>query len=176
MSVTNAPQLDKRDIHDVLQNDRRRLAIECLRANDGAMDLRDLSEVVAAEETGEDPAPRDKRRSVYVSLHQTHLPKMDDLGIVAYDTDSKAVTLEDRVRDVVVHMEVVPKYGLSWAEFYLTLGVLGLVTVLASLVGTPVLRDVGPGVFAVVFLAALTTSAAYHVSTHEEWLLDRLRS
>ena len=95
------------------------------------MNVRELSEEVAARETGEDPPPRDKRQSVYVSLHQTHLPKLDDLGIVDYDNDSKEVALRDRVREIEVYMEVVPQYGLSWGEFYFGLGLLGLVTTVA---------------------------------------------
>jgi hypothetical protein len=64
------------------------------------MRVRDLSEAVATLETAEDPPPRNKRQSVYVSLHQTHLPKLHELGIVTYDADSKAVTLSESAHEV----------------------------------------------------------------------------
>lgn len=168
--------LEAGQIHDILRNDRRRLAIKCLQENDGLLSVRDLSEDVATRETGEQPAPRDKRRSVYVSLHQTHLPKLDDLDIVEYDTDEKEVELRDRAREVTTYMEVVPKYGLTWAEYYLLLGVLGFGTVLAASLGTPVLSAVGTPVVSALYLLVLIGSAAYHVITQDRELFEGLRS
>ena len=89
--TTSKDTLESSQIHDILRNDRRRLAIKCLRENEGTLSVRDLSEDVASRETGERPAPRDKRRSVYVSLHQTHLPKLDDLEIVFSGAGASAI-------------------------------------------------------------------------------------
>ncbi|MFQ3319674.1 MAG: putative transcriptional regulator [Natronomonas sp.] len=160
--------LDEGDIHDVLGNDRRRLAIEVLRERDGTGAVRDLAEVVAARETGESPPPRDKRQSVYVSLHQTHLPKLDDLGIVEYDADSKAVRLRDRVKEVEVYMEVVPQYGLSWGEFYFGLGVLGVLSIIAVLIGVPGISGVGMSLLAGTFFLVLMAAAAYQVYSQQD--------
>lgn len=170
-------ELAESDIHDVLRNDRRRLAINCLQeAEEKRLDVRDLSEQVAALETGEDPPPRDKRQSVYVSLHQTHLPKLDGLGIVTYD-DDKQVALRDRVEEVEVYMEVVPRYGLSWGEFYFGLGLLGLLTTTGAAIGVPGLSSVGLSVVAGAFFLVLMGSAAYHVYSHQDrFLFDRIRS
>jgi hypothetical protein len=138
--------------------------------------VRDLSEEVAALETDERPAPRDKRRSVYVSLHQTHLPKLDELGIVEYDTDEKQVHLRDRAAEVTTYMEVVPRYGITWAEYYLVLGLLGFGTVLAASLGTPLLGAIGTPVVAAVYLLVLVGSAAYHVRSQNRQLFEGLRS
>jgi hypothetical protein len=168
--------LDAGQIHDILRNDRRRLAIGCLREFGGSMSVRDLSEEVATRETGEAPAPRDKRRSVYVSLHQTHLPKLDDLGIVDYDTETKEVSLRDRAAEITTYMEVVPRYGITWAEYYLVLGVLGFGTVLAASLGTPLLGALGAPAVAAVYLLLLTGSAGYHVYSQDRRLFEGLRS
>jgi hypothetical protein len=88
--------LDEGDIHDVLRNERRRHTLELLRDNGETSSVRDLSEEVAALETGESPPPRNIRQSVYVSLHQTHLPKLDDLGIAVYDADAYRDSIADR--------------------------------------------------------------------------------
>ena len=114
-------ELDEREIHEMLGNDRRRLALEALREGGGEESVRTLSEQIAAHETGEDPPPKNKRQSVYVSLHQTHLPKLDELDIVEYDPEERDVSLGERVEEVEVYMEVVPEYGLSFGEFYLGL-------------------------------------------------------
>ncbi|MFB6130362.1 MAG: hypothetical protein ABEJ28_06035, partial [Salinigranum sp.] len=121
-SSPDEEELDPSEIHDVLRNERRRLVIERLRGGDGTEAVRDLAEHIAGIEAGETPPPRNVRQSVYVSLHQTHLPKLDKLGIIEYDSDAKEVELAGRAQDVAVYLEVVPRYGLSWAEYYLGLG------------------------------------------------------
>lgn len=168
--------LDAGQIHDILRNDRRRLAIKCLRERGGRLSVRELSEQVAARETGESPAPRDKRRSVYVSLHQTHLPKLDELGIVEYDTDEKEVALRDRATEITTYMEVVPRYGITWAEYYLVLGILGFGTVLAASVGTPLLGAAGTAPVAAAYFLILVVSAGYHVRSQDRQLFEGLRT
>ena len=163
--------LDEGEIHDVLRNHRRRLAIKVLQDSDGSASVRELSEDIAARETGEDPAPRNKRQSVYVSLHQTHLPKLDELGIVEYDSDSNTVRLQERVEEVEVYMEVVPQYGLSWGEFYFGLGLLGLLTTVATWVGVPGVATFDTTAIAVVFFLLLMGTSAYHVYSQQDRVL-----
>ena len=78
--ATAESQLAPVEIHDVLSNERRQKVLELLRDNghDGSMTARELSERIAEHETGESPPPRNIRQSAYVSLHQTHLPKLDE--------------------------------------------------------------------------------------------------
>jgi len=163
-TATDRPaDLDEREIHDVLRNDRRRLALEALREQDGRSTVRDLSERIATQETGEEPPPQDKRQSVYVSLHQTHLPKLDELAIVEYNPDEKDVTLTDRIQEVEVYMEVVPEYGLSWGEFYFGLAFLGLLTAFAAIVGVPGVSSIGLSYVVVGFFGLQMVAAAVHV-------------
>jgi hypothetical protein len=171
-AATRGESLDEAAIHDILSNDRRRLAINCLQeADDGRLSVRDLSEQVATLETDEDPPPRNKRQSAYVSLHQTHLPKLDKLGVVDYDADSKVVTLTERIQEVEVYMEVVPRYGLSWGEFYFGVGLLGMLTTIAVLVGVPGVSAVGPVIVASLFFGLLMLSAAFHVYNQQDRIL-----
>lgn len=171
-------ELDEAEIHDILRNDRRRLTINSLQeATDGQLSVRELSEQVAALETDEEPPPRNKRQSVYVSLHQTHLPKLDKHGIVDYDSDAKEVSLRERVREVEIYMEVVPRYGLSWGEFYFGLGMLGMLSTIAVTLGVPGISTVGITLLAGSFFVLLMASAAYHVFTQQDRVLfQRFRS
>ena len=166
------PEMEPSDIHDILRNDRRRLAIKHLKEQpDGRVGVRDLSETIAALETGEDPPPSGKRQSVYVSLHQTHLPKLEAFGIFSYDSEEKEVCLQDRVREVEVYLEVVPRYGLSWGEFYFGLGLLGSLTTVAVLLGVPGVEALGVTVTATVFFVILMLLATYHVYTQQDRIL-----
>jgi len=82
------------ELFEVLQNDRRRAVLECLRA-DGAAPVTDLTGRVAAKEGDAEPeaVPEQRRKSVYVSLYQNHLPKLDRTGLVEYDRDDGTVAL-----------------------------------------------------------------------------------
>ncbi|MCO8265688.1 DUF7344 domain-containing protein [Haloferax prahovense] len=164
MATTSEPGLSETRIHEVLSNDRRRMAIEFLQ--DGDLTLRELSERIAEAETGESPPPRNIRQSAYVSLQQTHIPKLDELDIVNYDDESKVVSLAE-AGDVTVYMEVVPEGELSWSEYYAALAALGIVLMIAVVVGVPVISGVGaPGLASLVF-AALGGSAVYQRWTQE---------
>ncbi|WP_254841226.1 DUF7344 domain-containing protein [Natronomonas marina] len=162
------PDLEEREIHEILRNDRRRLALETLRQHGGEATVRELSERIGTHETGEDPPPRNKRQSVYVSLHQTHLPKLDELGIVEYDPDEKDVALTNRVQQVEVYMEVVPEYGLSWGELYFGLGLLGISTVVAALVGVPGVSSISLAYLVAGYFLLQMVAAAYHVYTQQD--------
>lgn len=163
--------LGEGEIHDVLRNDRRRLALEALQENGGRASVRDLSEIVAIAETNEDPPPRNKRQSVYVSLHQTHLPKLDELGIVDYDADDKKVELQERMEEIEVYMEVVPRYELSWGEFYFGIGLLGLLSMIATIRGIPVVAELGPAFVGSFLFVVLLISSAYHVYTQQDRII-----
>jgi hypothetical protein len=167
--------LSETDIHDVLRNDRRRMVLERLGEADDAVTTRELSEAIAARETGEEPPPRNVRQSVYISLQQTHLPKLAELDVVEYDENTKEVRPADNARDVGVYMEVVPKYGLAWSEYYAGLGILGILLVTATSVGVPGLSAVRPSVWAAVVFALVAASSVYQTVTQRSSLVHRLR-
>jgi len=163
--------LAESDIHDVLRNDRRRLVLERLAEGKDRQTVSDLAEYIATVESGDDPPPRNVRQSVYVSLHQTHLPKLDDLGIVEYDANAKDVLRAENADDVAVYMEVVPKNAISWAEYYFGLGVLGLLAIVGQLVGVPVLEGVDSRLLATLLFLVVTVSAGYHVFDQRDTVL-----
>jgi hypothetical protein len=163
------------DIHDVLRNDRRRMVLELLGDADGPVGARELSELIAAREAGTDPPPRDVRRSVYISLQQTHLPKLADLDVVSYDEDTREVAPGPNASAVGVYMEVVPKYGLSFAEFHAGLGVLGALLVVAAQVGVPALSNVSAAAWALAAFAAIAASGLYQAYDQRSSLVHRLR-
>ncbi|MDQ2072850.1 hypothetical protein RBH20_09915 [Haloarcula sp. H-GB4] len=92
---TSAPPdqtgLDDATIFDILGNERRRVCLHCLAEHETALSVSALSQqvanVVADAETDSD----ELYDSVYISLCQTHLPKLDAVGLVEYEQDRKRV-------------------------------------------------------------------------------------
>ncbi|WP_318646541.1 hypothetical protein [Methanosarcina sp.] len=124
-------QLSKSDIFGVLQNDRRRCVLEILHKQ-GNQSIRSLSEEIARLESGEDDPKSTIRKSIYVSLLQTHIPKMESLGVVNYDRENDFVELLPAASDFDIYMETVKKGDIPWSHFYIglsTLAVVGSVTI-----------------------------------------------
>lgn len=170
MAITNRyKSLTETEIHDLLRNERRRQVIKHLQDTVGRTTLRDLAETIAERETGESPPPKNIRKSVYNSLHQTHLPKLDDRGIVEYDSDRKTIWLTEDARSVGVYMEVVTPYGITWSEYYSMLGVLSLLVAFAALIGVPGISRIDPVVWVSLFLLAFSVSLGYQLWT-ERWI------
>lgn len=163
------------DIYDVLANDRRRAALRTLTdaAADGSIPLSDLADAVAERETGESPPPTGARESVYNSLHQTHLPKLESLDVVRYDRDARTVYLRDRARDVDRYMEVVTALGVSWSEVYRTLGVASLTIVTASLADVAPVAAIDPLLWASGSLLAFAVAIASQLWSNR-WQVRRV--
>ncbi|MHB9288843.1 hypothetical protein ACKVMT_17580 [Halobacteriales archaeon Cl-PHB] len=163
LTQTRTEQITPQDIHDILRNDRRRNVIEQLRGTTGSVSLRELSERIAEREASEAPAPRNLRQSVYNSLHQTHLPKLDDREVVRYDRDRKQVELREGARQVDVYMGIRTGFGVTWATYYRTFSVVSLFLIVAANADVPLVSAVPTLVWATVFLALAGLSAVYQL-------------
>jgi hypothetical protein len=127
--------LTKSDIFGVLQNDRRRCVLEILREK-GNQSIRSLSEEIARLESGEEDPKSTVRKSIYVSLLQTHIPKMESLGVINYNRENDFVELLPAAGDFDIYMETVKKGDIPWSHFYVglsTLAVVGSVTIYLGL-------------------------------------------
>lgn len=84
-------ELTRDDIFHVLQCRRRRLVLKYLHeyTGDEPADMSDIAEHIAALEhdTTVDALRSKQRQRVYIALYQSHLPKMDDAGVVDYNQD-----------------------------------------------------------------------------------------
>lgn len=74
----------------LLQNSRRRAVLRYLIERDeDVISMREVSEQVAAWENDTTVAglSSDARQRVYIALYQSHLPKLDENGVIEYDRD-----------------------------------------------------------------------------------------
>lgn len=86
--------LPESEYHQLLAAERRRVTLDVLADRAGPVDLEDLSAAVAAREAdAEDEGEVDERsvERVACTLHHSHLPKMDEVGLVDYDPDETRV-------------------------------------------------------------------------------------
>lgn len=88
-SAPETPDLDEDDVFHLLQNERRRRVLAYLREHDDGdgVDMRDVVDAIAAEEhdTTVQALRSKERQRVYIALYQSHLPKLDDAGVIEYD-------------------------------------------------------------------------------------------
>ncbi|WP_276259686.1 DUF7344 domain-containing protein [Haloglomus litoreum] len=132
-AVTIAPET----VFEVLSNERRRYVLHHLKATGERVTVRDLSEQVAAWENGIKLAavtPKERKR-VYTALHQTHLPKMAEVGVIDYDRDRGTLELTEAVEAFDIYLEIVPERDLSWGELSLALGSFSTALVTAVALG-----------------------------------------
>jgi len=157
-------ELSKGEIFDVLQNQRRRYVLEYLKRYDEPVELSDLAMQVAAWEyqTSVEEVTNDQKKRVYTTLQQTHLCKMEEAGIVEYDTETNTVARTPYTEELTVYLEIVPGSEFPWREFYLSLGSISCAIVAALWTGLFPLTLLTPLEWATVIAATFTVSAAYH--------------
>ncbi|WP_137684077.1 DUF7344 domain-containing protein [Haloarcula mannanilytica] len=88
---TDQDGLDDATIFEILGNKRRRACLHCLAEHETGMSVSSLGRQVARAVADAGTDSDELYDSVYISLCQTHLPKLDAVGLVEYDHDRKQV-------------------------------------------------------------------------------------
>jgi hypothetical protein len=99
------PTEDALTVFDVLGEPRRNRAVRVLQVHETPISLDHLASLVESDgstDTVAGPTPRDER-SCRTDLHHNHLPKLDDAGVIRYDSDERVVTEldEERLRSLL---------------------------------------------------------------------------
>jgi DNA-binding transcriptional ArsR family regulator len=160
---TGDTELTQDVLFDILSSARRRFVLHVLK-QEGEMELTELAEHVAARENEVDVADltKQERKRVYVSLYQTHVPKLSDAGLVEYDEDSQLVSLRADADGLARYLGTEPE-PFPWQYVYLTLALAGVALVTLSAVGVPPVGGLSGTVVAFVFAVALLLTATAHV-------------
>ncbi|WP_144920712.1 DUF7344 domain-containing protein [Halorubrum salsamenti] len=133
--MNSTEELTKDEVFEVLSSSRRRQILYHLHRRGGRADLRSLARDTAADETDEtdEPVDSDVVKRFYISLYQTHIPKLEQVGLVEYDGDEKTVTLTDRVADVAHVLNEDTGPDRQWALYYGALALVGVAIGVAQL-------------------------------------------
>ena len=159
--------LTQAELFDVFSNARRRRAVRCLKAQNGSCELATLVEQVAAWENDANPedVTRAQRRRVYISLYQTHLPMLEDHGIVDWDPDAHTIELLPSERIFEPYLDRDPTTTRPWDAIYASLSVAGVLALgLAGLSIGPVGAGAAPLVAIALSVAVFAVAVVHHTS------------
>ncbi|OYR56775.1 DUF7344 domain-containing protein [Halorubrum halodurans] len=164
------------EIFEVLCNERRRYVLRYLRESSAdRLQIGDMVETIAAWENDKpvvDVEYADRKR-VYTALRQTHLPKLDEAGVIEYDSRRGEFRPTDGMADVELYLDYVPEDEISWGEYYLGLSLIaGVLSLAAAFVGTR-FGVVSVSTAAVVVVAAFLVSSGVHVYHARRNVLDQ---
>lgn len=157
-------------VFEILSNTRRRMMLYYLRQNDGAASVKELAEQIAALENdvtvGE--LGRQQRKRVYVSLYQTHVPKLEDAGIIEYDDANGDVWLTDRAGEFDSYLTSTTEEEYPWRIHYLTIAGVGGWLFALSFIGVPGLAAVPAAWFGLAILVSFAASAGVQYWRHRQ--------
>ena len=158
-----SPDLTASVVFDLLSNTRRRYVLYHLRAESEAS-IRELSRRIAAWENDVDVSAvsSKQRKRVYTALHQTHLPRLDDYGVVEYDRDRGRIQPTDRMQVFEPYLEQTDDESRNWPRYYLGIGLATMVLAVGMISGLPLVAAVEPGIAALIVGTAVVSVAAVH--------------
>ncbi|WP_458205652.1 DUF7344 domain-containing protein [Haladaptatus sp. NG-SE-30] len=146
---------------------RRRHVMHYLLQQDGPVTLHELSKQLAAWENDVpfDEVTYKQRMRVYTAIRQSHLPKMDDGGIVEFDSNAGEVRLTDEATKLEVYLDIVPHDGIPWSSYYIGLGGLSAALVTIAWVGLfpfNLLPDIAWGLVVTTMFLASALAHRHH--------------
>lgn len=152
-------------VFDILSSPRRRYVLYYLKQVDEPIELTSLAEQVAAWEnqTDTESLTDQQRKRVYVSLYQTHIPKLDEAGVVTYDENDGTVELASGANTVD---EYLPQSGTDrpWEQIYLALAAAGGLFLLVTALDVSVFGAISEAAAAfVVIFGFLVTSVLHYL-------------
>ena len=173
----------RRELFDVLSNRRRQCVIQYLRTHedDSPFELSDLVDHVTAWEadtTTAEISPAQRKR-VYNALRQSHLPKLDDVGLLKYDPETNYIRPTDAARDAQRYLERRPGETASWYAYYVGLSVVSIILAGGNWLGTFPFGSISGETVAILVLASFAISALAHtvaqrsskIRTHKRFTL-----
>lgn len=137
----------------LLGNDRRLRVVHNLVENETQTTTKALATRIAeAEAERGDVSADDLYKSVYVSLQQTHLPKLADHGIVTYDPETNTVGPGPRLEEAEMYVNPGGTAESSLPPALALVAGGGLLAVVGARFGVPVVSAVEPAVWAALAL------------------------
>lgn len=164
---TTESDLTQDVVFDILSSPRRRYVLYYLRTKEGPVQLTDLAEEVAAWENDTEPPDitEQERKRVYVSLYQTHIPRLAQAGLINYDKDSGQITLAKKAASIDQYLDS-SEQTYPWQQVYLGLAVVSAALLAATAVFEIIPELVAATLVIFAFVSAVVIHTAIRYSNH----------
>lgn len=174
MSRNDHEPLSQDTVFDLLSNTRRRYLLKRLSEIEGGADLGDLATDVAAMENdvSAEEVTTQQRKRTYVSLYQTHVPKLVEAGVVDYDRDAGTVQLASGVEQIAAYFDSGDGEVFPWHRLYLAVSGIGFLAYGALIFVDATVVD--PVLVGGVVLLLLVALSAVHFVREERSNNDEL--
>ena len=155
--------LAESEIFHILGNDRRRAIVQLLAGHSDQLDVSDVASKIAETEVDGSSVPNNLYKSVYVSLQQTHLPQLEEEGVIEYDSDAKTIEPGPNFGDVNQYVNGNNPSSRPVLVGHLAVCVLGLVVIVLAGLDLPLVSSVDPVLTTVFVLVAVAASSLYQL-------------
>lgn len=148
------------DVLTIMSNRRRRFIIHYLQHVEAPATIGELSTQIAAWELKK-PVERVRsaeRKNVYNALAQTHIRRLREHRFIHEQRGQ--VELTNEAQSIRIHLDIVPDKDVPWSQYYLGLGVLGLV--ISATVGALAPAAVPAGGWGIFVAVSVLVFAAAH--------------
>lgn len=149
---------------DLLSNPRRRFTLYYLNQQEGEVPLSEVAAQVAAWEndTQVEELSDSQEKRTYVSLYQTHFPKLTEVGVIRFDRDRSVVELTDRAQELA---EYIPAENRErrWPLYYLTLALVAVLVQGLAFLDLVSIGLIPDGAVGVVFVIGIGLLAIGHL-------------
>lgn len=158
-------EFSKDDIFHILQNERRRNVLRFLADVEGQVEMRDVAEQVAAWEhdTTLESLTSVERQRVYIALYQSHLPKLDKMGVIDYNQSRGIVERRPEADQLTRYLDVdddeegaADRDDVGWQNYYFGLSSVGAVLLGLTALEVSVFSVLSPIAAGVIVLALFT--------------------
>ncbi|WP_435346392.1 DUF7344 domain-containing protein [Haloarchaeobius sp. HRN-SO-5] len=125
MSESEGEELSQDVVFDILSNSRRRFILSHLQQQDEPVGLMELANRIAAWEndTTVDQLTDKQSKRVYVSVYQTHVPKLESTGLIDYDPDTGLIRLSEQAKEIDRYMPNDDTTETPWHRYYIGLAI-----------------------------------------------------
>ncbi|MEY7850831.1 ArsR family transcriptional regulator [Natrarchaeobius sp. A-rgal3] len=163
VQTSRSDSLAESEVFHILGNDRRRAIVQLLAEESGQVDVSDVASDIAANESDASSVPNNLYKSVYVSLQQTHLPQLEEDGVIEYDSDAKTIEPGANFVAVLTYINGHGDDRSPTLQFHLAVCVLGLLLIALAGLELPVVSGLDPVFSSVLVLLAVAASSLYRL-------------
>lgn len=160
----NTEALSPDQAFDILSNRRRRYALHYLSEHPEGETLQELARELAAWENKIDieSVSKKQQKRVYVSLYQTHVPKLESTGVINHDDESGLLTLTGRANEVTTYLREDTERSDSWYVYYLGLVGASALFLIPTIAGFSVFSALSPAIVGITVILAFGLLTAWY--------------